>query len=156
MHPVATRSVDCRRPALNIAVEVNHIVVPAGDKRASAELLARILGLEVEAEPGQLVRVRAGNGLTLDFSGPEACWAFQCAILLGRDEFDAALARISRGAINFYASCDRTGRGEVCCEDGARRIYFDDLNGHLFELIENLDPYANESCVKAVAIKLPS
>jgi catechol 2,3-dioxygenase-like lactoylglutathione lyase family enzyme len=146
----------CKRSdtALNVAVEVNHIMVPALDKRATAGLLAGILGLEVEAEAGQCVRLCAGNGLTLEFTESGACWAFQCAILVSGPEFDAALARIKHAAISFYASCDRTGRGEIDRERGGRHIYFDDPNGHLFELIESSDASGTESRVKAIAIKL--
>jgi len=146
----------CRRSeaALNMAVEVNHIVIPAKDKRATAELLAYILGLEVEGCVGEFVRIRGDNGLTLDFSESNACWAFQCAFLVNDAEFDAALSRINSGAIHFYAEFDRTGFGDINWRDGCRCIYFDDPNGHLFELIEQPDASATDSCLKAVAIKL--
>jgi catechol 2,3-dioxygenase-like lactoylglutathione lyase family enzyme len=146
----------CRRsePALNIAVEVNHIVIPAKDKRATAELLAYVLGLEVEGCFGESARVRGSNGLTLDFSESNACLALQCAFLLSDVEFDAALSRINSGAINFYAAFDKTGFGEISRRDGSRCIYFDDPNGHLFELIEQLDASATDSCLRALAIKL--
>jgi catechol 2,3-dioxygenase-like lactoylglutathione lyase family enzyme len=146
----------CRRSetALNIAVEVNHIVIPAKDKRATAELLACVLGLEVGGCSGEFVRIRGSNGLTLDFSEFNACGAFQCAFLVSDVEFDAALSRINRGAINFYAQFDRTGLREINRRDGGRCIYFDDPDGHLFELIEQLDASAIDSRVKALAIKL--
>jgi catechol 2,3-dioxygenase-like lactoylglutathione lyase family enzyme len=148
--PVCPRS----ETALNIAVEVNHIVIPARDKRATAELLAYILGLEVEGCFDESVRIRRSNCLTLEFSECNACWAFQCAFLVSDAEFDAALSRINSGAINFYAEIDRTGFGEINRRDGSRCIYFDDPNGHLFELIEQLDASATDSCLRAVAIKL--
>ncbi len=146
----------CRRSetALNIAVEVNHIAIPAKDKRATAELLAFVLGLEVDGCVGEFIRIRERNGLTLDFCGSNACWAFQCAFLLSDVEFDAALSRINSGAINFYAEIDRAGFGEINRRDGSRCIYFDDPDGHLFELIEELDASATDSCLRAVAIKL--
>ena len=146
----------CRRSktALNIAVEVNHIEIPAKDKRATAELLAYVLGLEVEGRFGESVRILQSNGLTLEFSECNACWAFQCAFLIDDAEFDAALSRINSGAIQFYAEFDRTGFGDINSRDGCRCIYFDDPNGHLFELIEQLDESASESRIKAVAIKL--
>lgn len=153
MHTVATRSVGCQRPALNIAVEVNHIVIPAEDKRATAGLLAYILGLEVEGDSDQFVRIRTSDGLTLDFSEPEAWHGLvQCAFLVSPKEFDVVLARIS-GTINFYAALDGTGRGEINHLHGVRCIYFDDPNGHLFELIEQPDASAPDSRIKAVAIK---
>ena len=146
----------CRRSqtALNIAVEVNHIVIPAKDKRATAEVLAYVLGLEVEGCFVEFVRIRGSDGLTLDFSESNACWAFQCAFLVNDAEFDAALSRINSETINFYAEFDKTGFGEINWRDGSRCIYFDDPDGHLFELIAQPDASATDSRIKAVAIKL--
>lgn len=146
----------CRRSEteLNIAVEVNHIVIPAKDKRATAELLAYVLGLEVEGRFDESVCILRSNGLTLEFSECNACWAFQCAFLLSDVEFDAALSRIDSGAINFYAEIDRTGFAKINRRYGSRCIYFDDPNGHLFELIEQLDSSATDNRLRALAIKL--
>jgi hypothetical protein len=152
MHYVAARSVGCQRSALHASVEVNRIVVPAKDQRATAELLAYILGLEVQdEEPGRFVRVRAGNELTLDFSEPKVCGIFQCAFLLSAAEFDSALARMRAGCINFYAAFDGKGRGELNRQHGGRGLYFTDPDNHLFELIEQPDNH-----IKAVAIKFLS
>jgi catechol 2,3-dioxygenase-like lactoylglutathione lyase family enzyme len=146
----------CRRSetALNLAVEINHIVIPAKDKRATAELLAFVLGLEVDGCVGEFIRIRGSNCLTLDFCGSNACWAFQCAFLVNDSEFDAALSRINSGTINFYADSDRTGFREINWRDGSRCLYFDDPDGHLFELIEQLDASATDSRIKALAVKL--
>jgi len=40
-----------------MAVELNHIVLPAKDKQASAEFLAQILGLEVSPPFGPFIPV---------------------------------------------------------------------------------------------------
>jgi catechol 2,3-dioxygenase-like lactoylglutathione lyase family enzyme len=156
MRPHAMRDVAvCRRSktALRIAVEVNHIVIPARNKRATAELLAGILGVDVEGDSDRFVRIRATNGLTVDFSEARASEAFQCAFLLSREKFDAALSRIHRAAINFYAAFDRKGPGGINRIHGGRGIYFDDPDGNLFELIEQLDASAYHRRIKAVAIK---
>ena len=151
MHDAAV----CRRSktALRVVVEVNHIVIPARNKHATAELLAAILGVDVEGDSDRFVRIRATNGLTVDFSDARAAEAFQCAFLVSREKFDAALSRIYRAAINFYAAFDRKGRGEINRIHGGRGIYFDDPDGHLFELIEQLDTSAYDRRIKAVAIK---
>ena len=49
-----------------MGVELNHIIIPAKDKRASAEFLAAILGLEAGPEWSIFVPVRTSNGVTLD------------------------------------------------------------------------------------------
>ncbi len=154
MQPVPTRCARRQRPAVSIAVEVNHVVIPAEDKRATARLLAYIFGLEVQDDSGQLVRIRTSDGLTLDFSEPRGCWAFQCAFLVADAEFDAALGRIIRACIDFYAAFDGKGLGEINRVHGGRGIYFEDPSGHLFELIEQPDASAADSRIQAVAIKL--
>ncbi len=135
---------------MKIAVEINHIVVPAIDQLATAEFLAHILGLEVQDGRS----VRSIDGLTLDFIEPQssAC-VFQCAFLLSGAEFDATLARIRRAGIDFYATFDGKGRGELNRQHGARGIYFNDPDNHLFELIEQINASACDASIKAVAIK---
>jgi catechol 2,3-dioxygenase-like lactoylglutathione lyase family enzyme len=139
--------------ALNLAIEVNHIIIPARDKRASARLLAHILGLELEDESSNFVRVRTRNGLTLDFSETQDLWSVQCALIVCEKEFDDAFARLKRARIKFYSEFDGSGCGEINRQHGGRGIYFDDPSGHLFELIEQSDASASDNCIKAVAIK---
>src|SRR5258708_19755460 len=132
----------CRRTktALKLDVEINHIVIPASDQHATAELLAYILGLEVEGDSDQFVCMRASNGLTLDvFELTPSHGLLQCAFLVSRAEFDAALSRLNSGAINFYAAFDRKGRGEINRVHDGLGIYFDDPAAHLFQLITPLD-----------------
>jgi hypothetical protein len=51
-----------------MTVELNHTIIPAKDKWASAKFLADILNLEAGPEWGHFVPVKTGNGVTLDFS----------------------------------------------------------------------------------------
>lgn len=48
-------------------VELNHTIVAARDRRASAEYLANLLGLEVGPPYGPFLPVETSNGVTLDF-----------------------------------------------------------------------------------------
>ena len=54
-----------------MAVELNHTIIPARDKRGSAKFLADILNLEVGPEWGHFVPLRTANGVTLDFDERE-------------------------------------------------------------------------------------
>lgn len=49
-----------------MAVELNHTIVAAHDKKASARFLADLLGLEVAPDYGPFVPVQMPNGVTLD------------------------------------------------------------------------------------------
>ena len=52
-----------------MTIELNHTIVGATDKHASARFLASILGRAVGADDGPFTPVRLDNGVTLD-SGP--------------------------------------------------------------------------------------
>jgi catechol 2,3-dioxygenase-like lactoylglutathione lyase family enzyme len=118
-----------------MSVELNHIIIPAKDKWASAEFLAGILGLAAGPQWAGFVPVRTGNGVTLDYVDADDFRSHHCAFLVGDAEFDAALARMRDTDVAFYADFNRNGRGEINHLYGGRGVYFDDPNGHLFELI---------------------
>src|ERR1700722_752716 len=50
-----------------MAIVLNHTIVPAHDKVASAEFFARIFGLEYNGPHSHFAPVRVNDGLTLDF-----------------------------------------------------------------------------------------
>src|SRR5215207_3130114 len=118
-----------------MAVELNHTIIPARDKRASAKFLADILNLEAGPEWGHFVPVRTANGVTLDFDEQEDFRPQHFAFLVSEAEFDTALARIRAGYVRHYATPRRERPGESNHRYGGRGVYFDDPNGHLMELI---------------------
>jgi len=123
-----------------MAAELNHMIIPARDKWASARFLAQVLGLEARPEWSVFVPVRTGNGVTLDFAEAEDFRSLHCAFLVSDGEFDAGLARLRKLGIPVYAGFDKSGPGEINHLYGGRGVYFDDPNGHFFELITR--PYA--------------
>jgi catechol 2,3-dioxygenase-like lactoylglutathione lyase family enzyme len=126
-----------------MSVELNHTIVAARDKRASAEFLARILGLEVGAQYGPLLPVEASNGVTLDFMDTDAerIAPQHYAFLVSEEEFDAIFARIQRAGLTFYADPFHREAGRINHHDGGRGAYFDDPDGHRLEIITR--PYGS-------------
>lgn len=118
-----------------MSVELNHIIIPAKDKWASAEFLAFILGLRAGPQWAGFVPVRTANGVTLDYVDADEFRQHHCAFLVSEAEFDAALSRLRGRDVAFYADFNRNGRGEINHLYGGRGVYFDDPNGHLLELI---------------------
>ena len=118
-----------------MTIELNHIIIPARDPRASAKFLAEILGVSVAPEWGHFVPVKTGNGVTLDFEQAKNIRPHHCAFLVSEAEFDAALARLEKAGAAFYANHRREHPGEINHLYGGRGLYFDDPSGHLFELI---------------------
>jgi catechol 2,3-dioxygenase-like lactoylglutathione lyase family enzyme len=118
-----------------MSVELNHIVIPARDKWASANFIAGILGLEAGPEWAHFVPLRMSNGVTLDFADSTDVRAQHYAFLVSDNEFDAGLERLKSSGVQFFAEFDRTGPGEINHNYGGRGVYFDDPNGHFMELI---------------------
>ena len=116
-------------------VGLNHTIVHARDKAESAEFLAGILGLPVDAPTGPFVPVVVGNGVTLDFMDADRVQSQHYAFLVGDDEFDAAFARIRERGIEYWADPMHRQAGEINRLHGGRGVYFADPDGHNLELL---------------------
>lgn len=124
-------------------VDLNHTIVAARDKRAAAEFLATILGLQVGAPFGPFIPVETSNGVTLDFvdSGGEQVASQHYAFLVSEEDFDAIFGRIKAAGLPFYADPGHRQAGRINHNDGGRGVYFDDPNGHNLEIITR--PYGS-------------
>jgi catechol 2,3-dioxygenase-like lactoylglutathione lyase family enzyme len=125
-----------------MAIEFNHTIVWAHDSRASANFLARMLGLPCPAEWGPFQIVTTDNGVNIDFLDKDGEIRTQhYAFLVGEPEFDAIFGRIQERGLTFWADPARTREGEINDHDGGRGVYFEDPNGHLLEIITR--PYGS-------------
>src|SRR5690606_36359645 len=111
-----------------MAVELNHTIVLADDKHASAKYVADLLGLEVGEPYGPFIPVETSNSVTLDFMDAEgrAIASQHYAFLVSEDEFDAIFGRIQAGGITYYADPGHQRPGEINHNDGGRGAYFED------------------------------
>ncbi|MEW2508272.1 VOC family protein [Amycolatopsis sp. CA-161197] len=114
--------------------ELNHTIVWATDRSASAEFLAGVLGLTVGAETAPFLPVVLGNGVTLDFAQADTVAGQHYAFLVSDEEFDAALARLTAAGTAIYADPLHRTAG-VNGMFGGRGFYFDDPDGHNMELL---------------------
>ncbi|HET6856852.1 MAG TPA: VOC family protein [Streptomyces sp.] len=125
-----------------MAAELNHTVVLAEDKHASAQFIADILGLKVDAPFGPFVPVDVSNGVTLDYytneDGPIASQHY--AFLVPDEEFDTMIGRIEAAGVTYFADPGHTEPGQINRLFGGRGAYFDDPNGHNMEIITR--PYS--------------
>ena len=118
-----------------MTVELNHTIVPAHDKRASAEFLAMILDLPVGDPVGPFVPVTVGNGVTLDFMDRDDIAWHHYAFLVDEELFDAAHQRLLDNGIPTFADPDHQRPGEVAQRWGGRGVYFPDPAGHNMEIL---------------------
>ncbi|WP_405885664.1 VOC family protein [Streptomyces sp. NBC_01136] len=125
-----------------MAVELNHTIVAAHDKMASARFLADLLGLEVAPEYGPFVPVQIPNGVTLDYMDTDESISPQhYAFLVSEDDFDAIFARVREAGLTYWADPHHHHPGEINHNDGGRGAYFDDPNGHNLEILTR--PYGS-------------
>ncbi|WP_214415547.1 VOC family protein [Sphaerisporangium fuscum] len=126
-----------------MTISLNHTIVPARDKRASAGFLAGILGLPVGEPMGPFVPVRIGELTTLDFAdadfasrGVGEITPHHYAFAVGEDEFDQIFERIVEAGLDYYAEPhEPKHHGEINTWRGGRTVYFDDPDGHIMEVM---------------------
>ncbi len=127
-----------------MAVELNHTIVSANDKEASASFLADVLGLAPPTPFGPFMVVATSNGVSLDFvDAQEPITAQHYAFLVSEAEFDEIFGRIQAKGLAFWADPGKSRPGQINTADGGRGTYFDDPNGHVLEIITR--PYGSGS-----------
>jgi catechol 2,3-dioxygenase-like lactoylglutathione lyase family enzyme len=123
-----------------VTVLLEHILVPAHDREASARFLADVLGVEYlglgsTAGPPAFARIRAGD-TTLDFADTERFQPQHYAFQVDEEELDAILARVKNAGLAVYADPGHEREGELNDWNGGRGFYFSDPNdGHNLELL---------------------
>lgn len=123
--------------------QLNHTVVWCADNRRSSAFLAEVLGLPEPRPFANFMVVTLGNGVSMDFmakSGPVAMQHY--AFLVSDAEFDAGLATVKDKGLTYWADPALSRPGEINTHFGGRGFYFQDLDGHLLELITT--PYGSE------------
>ncbi len=118
-----------------MSAELNHTIVWARDKAASADFLAAILGVPVGAPDGPFLPVRLANRVTLDFADGDNVRSQHLAFLVGESDFDTAFARLRAASIAYWADPMHQQPGEVNHMFGGRGVYFEDPDGHNMELL---------------------
>jgi extradiol dioxygenase family protein len=125
-----------------MAVELNHTIVHARDRAASANFLSEILGLARPRAFGPFLIVDTANGVSLDFlETDEAFIVEHYAFLVSEAEFDEIFARIEARGLDYWADPAGKRKGEINRNDGGRGLYFRDPSGHYLEIITR--PYGS-------------
>lgn len=114
---------------------LDHTVIAARDKWASARFLADVLGLEAGTDPyGYFAPLELDNGVVLEFSeSDDVAWQHY-AFVVSEEQFDAALTRITAAGLDYHSG-PLGAFGELYFRDGGRGVYFNDPNGHVMELM---------------------
>ncbi|UUT23868.1 VOC family protein [Pseudomonas sp. T8] len=118
-----------------MSVQLNHTIVWCRDKRRSADFLVQLLGLPPPTPFGPMLVVQLDNGVSLDYYDNDPPIASQhYAFLVAADDFEPILQRIRQRGLAFWADPGKQRPNEINRHESARRVYFDDPDGHLLEV----------------------
>ncbi len=116
-------------------ITLNHTIVPARDKVASAEFFARIFGLTYEGTMGHFAPVKVNDSLTLDFDNSDEFESHHYAFHVSDEEFDAIFNRIQAEGLRYGSGPFESENMQINNRRGGRGVYFKDPDGHMLELL---------------------
>jgi len=118
-----------------MTIRLDHTIVPAKNKIASAEFFAEIFGLTVK--PGYFAQVQVNDSLTLDFSDEPEDWGagLHYAFHVGESEFEAIFSRVKAKGIPYGSEPHDHANSRTNTRRGGRGFYFEDPSGHLLEVM---------------------
>ena len=122
---------------------LNHTIVWCRDQEKSARFLTEVLGLPPPRRFMHFLIVDLANDVSVDYyeEKDEPIALQHLAFLVDESEFDAALARVRERTKEIWADPAKTQPGRINQHFGGRGVYFDDPDGHLFEIITT--PYGD-------------
>jgi catechol 2,3-dioxygenase-like lactoylglutathione lyase family enzyme len=119
-----------------MTIRLDHTIVPANDKIASAEFFAAIFGLTVKPGQGYFAQVQLNESLTFDFSDePAPAESHHYAFHVSEAEFEAILSRVKARGLPYGSEPHSHTDGRINTRRGGRGFYFEDPNGHLLEVM---------------------
>ena len=118
-----------------MAIVLDHTIVPARDKIASARFFARIFGLEYKGAHSHFAPVQVNESLTLDFDERGDFEHHHYAFKVGESEFDEIFKRVRAEGIAFGSGPRSLDDMKINHRHGGRGFYFRDPNGHILEVL---------------------
>jgi catechol 2,3-dioxygenase-like lactoylglutathione lyase family enzyme len=136
-----------------MTVRLNHTIVTARDRDASALFLTEVLGLPAPMILGRFAVVQLGD-TSLDFMSmddaegtPLEVSPQHYAFLVSEAEFDEIFGRIRARGLRYWADPHHHEPDRINTWDDGRGVYFDDPNGHVLEILTR--PYGSGGTVVA-------
>ena len=128
-----------------MTVQLDHLMVPARDRIASARLLAGLLGVPwSETGVGPFAPVYVNDGFTIDFdewTGPLPMIHY--CFRVSPEEFEAILARIQAAGVPYRSAVHGPVDYAVDETHGGRIVYWNVPDGHQWEMLT--ESYARRS-----------
>ena len=114
-----------------MAIVLDHTIVPAKDKVASAEFFAEIFGLKVKPGQGHFAQVQINESLTFDFADEPEAWggpgfdprtgkSHHYAFHISETEFEAIFGRVKAKGLPYGSGPYNHTDGQIYTRRGGR------------------------------------
>jgi catechol 2,3-dioxygenase-like lactoylglutathione lyase family enzyme len=118
-----------------MAINLDHTIVPARDKVASAKFFANLFGLRYDGPFGPFAPVRVNETFTMDFDDRwENFGVHHYAFHVSEEDFDAIFGRIKEAGLSYGSQPWSLGDMKVDTSPSGRTVYFFDLANHVLEI----------------------
>jgi len=119
-----------------MAIQLDHIIVPAVDPVEAAKLLAGLLDVPWEKPQGEFTPVYVNESLTLDFAPrPEFEGRHHICFRVSDAEFDAIFGRIQAAGIRYRSRPRGEDDLRINTRLGGKNLYWQDADAHLWEIL---------------------
>ena len=120
-----------------MSVQLDHVMIPARDRKAAAELLATLLGVPwAESGVGPFSPVYVNDGLTLDFDQAEGAFpVLHYCFRVSESDFDGIVARLETAGIEYRSTPHGPVDMQVNSGQGGRIVYWSEPDGHVWEAL---------------------
>ena len=118
-----------------MTIHLDHTIVPAKDRDASARLIAQVLGVPCgPASIGPFFEVYVNENTTLDFQQTdEAFPVYHFCFRVEPGDFDAILDRLKAAGIDFRSSAFGPSDNQVGPQ--YHNVYWNHPEGHMWEVL---------------------
>lgn len=119
-----------------MTIHLDHTIVPARDRDASAKRLAEVLGVPFgPSRAGPFMEVYVNGDTTLDFiQADEPFPVYHFCFRVGPEDFAAILRRLEAAGIRFRSQVRGPDDGKVDPTYG--NVYWNEPEGHMWEMLQ--------------------
>ncbi|AMO22903.1 VOC family protein [Ramlibacter solisilvae] len=120
-----------------MAIALDHLIVPARDRTASAQLLARLLDVPwSESAVAPFTEVYVSDSLTLDFDQHDAPFpVLHFCFRVDEAKFDEILQRLTAAGIPYRSTPGGETDMKINTHGGGRLMYWNEPDGHVWEAL---------------------
>jgi catechol 2,3-dioxygenase-like lactoylglutathione lyase family enzyme len=114
---------------------LDHVIVPSHDRKASAKLLADLLGVKSGESFGVFSAVYVNETLTIDFMQGDKFDVHHYCFSVTDEEFETILARLRENKIPYRSSPHGPMDMKINTDNGGKNLYWFDSDGHNWEIL---------------------